>query len=102
MSVGFSSFVEAFPEFREAPKTLVDAKLAEARLQVDPVVWRGKTDLGVSYLAAHLVAISPFGQHARLQPASAKVTRDEALTTYERHYRALVRSVSSGYRVVCT
>jgi hypothetical protein len=102
MAVTFSSFVEAFPEFRKSSKTLVEAKLAEARLQIDPVVWRTKTDLGVSYLAAHLISISPQGQFARLIPKNAKPTRDDALTTYEREYRRLVRSVTSGYRTVCT
>ncbi len=102
MAVGFSSFVKAFPEFAETSKTLVEAKLAEARRRIDPEVWRTKTDDGVSYLAAHLIAMSPQGQHARLVPKNAKVTREDALTTYEREYQAMKREVTSGFRVVCT
>ncbi len=102
MAVGFSSFIVAFPEFRETSKTLVDAKIAEAKLRIDPEVWRTKADLGVSYLAADLLSISAQGQHSRLQPGNAKVTREDALTTYERVYQSMKREVTSGFRVVCT
>jgi hypothetical protein len=100
VTVGFDSFIAAFPEFEKVPKELVDAKIAEAKLEVAASVWGAKTDLGVSYLTAHLLSMSPFGQHARLIPPNAKVTREDALTTYERRYRALVRQVASGFRVV--
>lgn len=100
MAVDFDSFIGAFPEFRRVEKGLVDAKLAEARLQVDASVWGSKADLGVSYLAAHLIALSPFGQHARLVPPTAKATREDVLTTYERQFEAMKRQVTSGFRVV--
>lgn len=100
MAVDGDSFREAFPEFDKAPVTLIDAKLAEARLQIDAAVWLHLADLGASYLAAHLIAISPFGQHARLVPPNAKANREDALTTYEREYRRLQRIVTSGFRVV--
>ncbi len=100
MAVDFSTFVEGFPEFGEAPVSLVNAKLAEARLQVDAEVFGDKTDLAVTYLAAHLLSMSSFGQHSRLVPPNSKATREDALTTYEREFRRLVRSVTSGFRVV--
>lgn len=99
MAVTYDSFIEAFPEFEEAKKKLVEAKIAEATRRVDPEVFRTKADDAIGYLAAHLLSMSPFGQHARLIPKNAKPTRDDALTTYEREYRALVRSVASGFRV---
>jgi hypothetical protein len=99
VAVDFTSFTNAFPEYKKTSVPLVDAKLAEARLQVDSEVWGTKTDLGVSYLAAHLLAMSSHGQHARLVPANAKATREDALTTYEREYQRLLRSVASGFRV---
>jgi len=80
--------------------SLVEAKIAEAVLQVDDGVWGDKTDLGVSYLACHLLSMSSFGQHTRLQPASAKVGRTDAITTYEREYQRIKSTVASGYRVV--
>ncbi len=99
MAVGFSSFIVAFPEFSKAPKTLVEAKLAEARRSIDTAVFGGKADDAISYIAAHLLSMSSFGQHSRLIPRTAKATRDEALTTYEREYRRLVRQATSGFRV---
>jgi len=90
----------AFPEFAEAPKGLVERKIAEAARQVDREVFGDKADDAIGYLAAHLLSTSPFGQHARLIPKNAKQTRDDALTTYEREYRRLVRSCTSGFRVV--
>jgi phage terminase small subunit len=100
VAVEFETFVDAFPEFRDASQVLVEAKIAEATLQVDPTVFRTKTDLTISYLTAHLLSMSSFGQHSRLIPSNAKATRDEALTTYEREYRRLVRAHTSGFRVV--
>lgn len=99
MTVTFDSFVGGFPEFKGTPKTLVEAKIAEAKLMVDAEVFRGKTDLGVSYMTAHLLSFSAHGQHARLQPKNAKVTREDALTTYERMFRRIQRTVTSGFRV---
>lgn len=100
MAVSYETFVEGFPEFAKAPKTLVDRKIVEASRLVDREVWRDKADDGISYLAAHLLSMSPFGQHARLVPPNSKVTREDALTTYERQYLALRRMVASGFRVV--
>jgi len=99
MAVGFSSFVVTFPEFAETSKELVDAKLVEARLRCSEAVFGDKYDLAVSYLAAHLLSSSPMGQHARLVPANAKVTREDALTTYERMYLQIRRECVVGIRV---
>lgn len=100
MAVNYETFIEGFPEFAEVEKPYVERKIAEATRQVDTAVWRDKADDGISYLAAHLLALSPFGQNARLVPPNAKATRDEALTTYEREYQRMVRMVASGFRVV--
>lgn len=100
MTVTFDSLVSGFPEFGAAPIDLVEAKIAEAVMQIDAGVWGAKTDLGVSYLACHLLSMSSFGQHSRLQPQSAKVGRTDAITTYEREYQRLKSMVVSGYRVV--
>ena len=100
MTVTFDSLIGGFPEFEAAPIALVEAKIAEAVLQIDAEVWGAKTDLGVSYLACHLLSMSSFGQHSRLQPANTKVGRTDALTTYEREYQRIKSSVASGFRVV--
>jgi hypothetical protein len=66
MAVTFDTFVASFPEFRPATPALVDAQIAKAVAQIDASVWGAKADLGVELLTAHLLAISPFGQQARL------------------------------------
>lgn len=100
MALDADGFRLRFPEFDRTPTELVDAKLAEAELEIDRTVWGTKADLGVGYLAAHLLSIAPTGQHARLVPRNAKATREDALTTYERQYKRLLKMVSSGFRIV--
>lgn len=99
MAIGVDGFLTRFPEFKRTDLDLVQAKLDEAELLIDRTVWGTKSDLGVGYLAAHLLASAATGQNARLVPPNAKATREDALTTYERQYRMILRTVSSGFRV---
>ena len=95
MAVTPASFKAARPEFRQLTDTQVQAALDEAALLVDTEVWGDRTDMGVSYRAAHLLALSPHGKAARL------ITRgNEGDTLYNREFRRLQRVVGSGYRVV--
>lgn len=84
------TFINSFPEFKLAPIGYVQAKLAEAARQIDVNTWGDKAPDGQGYLAAHLMALSPFGN-------TAKLTADST-TTYELHYRRLLQIVSCGYR----
>ncbi|MCK6585954.1 MAG: DUF4054 domain-containing protein [Polyangiaceae bacterium] len=93
MALDRATFRARFPEFNTADDAYVDAKLAEALLQIDASVWGTKADLGQGYLAAHLLAVSPFGQQARL---SSK----EGETTYHKVWASLRNSVASGFRVI--
>lgn len=99
MAIGHTEFVASFPAFRKTDKAVVEAKLAEARRLIDTAVWGTLADDGIGYLAAHLLAMMPGGEHARLVPRNAKPVRGEALTTYERQYKKLQRTVASGFRV---
>lgn len=88
-----SSFLVSFPEFSDggAPQmALAQAKLDEAALQIDPAVWGVRTNLGHGYLTAHLLAMSPMGN-------TAKLIKNDT-TTYEIHYLRLVRIVTAGLR----
>lgn len=89
MAVTVESFMAGNPEFSKTPQGLIAAKLAEAVLEVDPVIWGRLTDTGVTYLTAHKLALSPFGQNARL------VAKD-GTTTYQTHYKRLVGIVAIG------
>lgn len=93
MSVTVDSFLASYPEFRSAERDLLQAKLDAAEPQVDSEVWGDKTDQGVELTAAHLLAISPFGQNARL------VAKDGS-TTYSKRLREMQLQVTGGYRLI--
>lgn len=72
---------DAFPEFREADADLLSSRLGAAIRRVDALVWGSMWQDGVLMLAAHLLAISPYGMNARL---SAKDGSSTYLAEYER------------------
>lgn len=79
------------------PQAQVQANLNAASLEIDQSVWGPKADQGQAFLTAHKLALSPFGQNARMVIKDQKGF--DLTTTYQVHYKALVRQVSSGYRV---
>ena len=59
-----ADFLVRFPEFY--PKEdLVESKLEEALLQLNPEVYGDSMDLAQGYLAAHLLSINPLSKNAR-------------------------------------
>jgi Protein of unknown function (DUF4054) len=87
------SFFARYPEFVArgfgSNAALVGAVLAEAAVQLSRPVWGPLYDAGHGLLTAHLLAISPFGQQARM---AAK----DGVTTYWRRYQQLVEMVACG------
>ena len=84
-----------FPEFDSASDTLVDGFLAQAWRRIDEEVWGEKADDGHGLLTAHLLALSPHGQMARLtQKDVAKTT-----STYGLEFGKLEEQVACGIRV---
>lgn len=92
MALLYTSFIAKFPEFANATQALVQKHLDDALLEIDPAVWGPKADAGQGFLAAHTLALSPFGQGVRL-------VQKDGTTTYNVHYKRLQRQVSSGGRV---
>jgi len=93
MSWSVAAFKGEFPEFAATDDPIVAAALVRAEQRVDPIVWGEKTDQGVAYLAAHLLALAPFGQNARLASNSGT-------SIYHEEFRRLQREVAAGYRVI--
>lgn len=97
MSLTLAAFIVRFPEFTAADAGLVQAKLDEADRQIDRTVWDDPGlahllgDDGQGYLAAHLLALSPFGN------AAAMVAKDGS-TTFEKHYKRLQIAATCGLR----
>lgn len=97
MAVSAQDLFARYPEFADAraPTDMVNATLATATVQVRPEVWGVLTDEGIIQLTAHLLAISPWGQQARLAATDGE-------TTYGKRYRELQQSVTCGLaRLAC-
>jgi len=93
LAVTYATFLVRFPEFAQAPQTLVEASLADAELMVDRDVYGAKADMAVGFYAAHLVATNPLGEMARLDKKSDR-------TTYLVHFERVRRSIGTGFRVI--
>jgi hypothetical protein len=95
-----------FPEANGVSDILVGAMLAAAALELDTSVWGAfgvvgglmtKTDQGQMYLAMHKLAMSPFGQNAKLMVDGKKVGYRK--TSYGCEFMLLMTQVTSGHRV---
>ncbi len=86
-----STFIVSFPEFSGIDSALITLKLAEAELCIDRVLWATRADAGQGYMAAHLLATSPFGN------GTATVQKDGS-TRYEKNFARLARIVTGGIR----
>jgi len=96
MAVTAVSLVARYPEFEDAVTAypaMVDACIAEAALMVDGNVYGDKADMAVTSYAAHLIALNPIGELARLDKKSDK-------TTYLIHFTNIKKSVAAGFRVL--
>lgn len=92
MAVDNATFLARFPEFTPATTAMVTAALGEAVRNVDESVFGDKTEDACFWKAAHLLAISPFGQQARM-------VSKEGDTTYGKYFNMLAKSVTPGFRV---
>jgi hypothetical protein len=92
------AFLTRFPEFKSADTALVMANLNDAALMIDSGVWGVQAAVGHGFLTAHRLALSPFGQQARLVLSDKKGGAPK--TTYKAHYDELCRIVGSGFRVL--
>lgn len=95
-----------FPEANGVSDVLVTSMLAAAFLELDTSVWgpfgisgglMTAADQGQLYLAMHKLAVSPFGQNAKMMVNGKKV--GYARTTYGEEFKLLQYQVTSGYRV---
>ncbi len=92
MTVTRASFLARYAEFANAEDALVDVLLEEATQRTPERIWGRHTDAGIRYLAAHLMACSPFAAELKL------VARDGS-STYSRERTSLEGIVGSGFRV---
>lgn len=99
-----------FPEFNGVSDALCQSMLNAADLEIDKFIWGdygtttlARADQGQLYLACHKLAVTPFGQNAKMVQPTGKQGWVSAAgwgrTTYGQEYFLLLRSVSAGYRV---
>lgn len=83
------SFLARYPEFSEdrAPTDLVQDALDRAARAVSGEDWGSQLDDARGEYAAHLLAVSPWGQQARLSDPKSEAT------TYLRQFKKRQRSV---------
>jgi hypothetical protein len=79
--------------FAAASDELIAEVLADAARQMNPLVWGAHFDPGIKQLAAHLLAVSPGGQFARL------VSKDGA-TTFLTEFNRMRAQLLIGDRVI--
>jgi hypothetical protein len=91
--VDLPGFRARFPEFRTADDTLVSACLAAAAGETDSGEFGAAYDEAHGLLAAHKLAISPFGQAARM-------VSDKGQTTYMAEREAVTSRVITPLTVV--
>ena len=93
MAVTSADILAEFPEFADVTPTDIDFKIADAVGRINAAVWGDLTDQGVKYLTCHLLAVGPLGEQAKLET-------EEGGTVYFQTYKRLMKSVTSGCRVV--
>jgi hypothetical protein len=96
MSVTAATLVARYPEFGAAVSDypdMVDACIAQATEMVDATVYSTKADHAIKALAAHLIAINPMGEMARLDKKGTK-------TVYLLQYEQLRKMPGAGFRVI--
>ena len=93
MAVDKTTLRARFPEFTNTPDSLVDASIADAKLMVDSVYYGTRYDMAVTYYAAHLIAVNPLGEMARLD-------KKADTTTYWLLFESVKRATGTGFRVI--
>lgn len=88
-----TTFRARWPEFATLADSQVQANLTAAARRCDSRVFGDDTDEAVGYLAAHLLAMSPGGQQARLEGK-------EGTTTYYAEWQRLARQRAGGPWVI--
>ena len=89
MAVTVQRFQKAFPEFKETEYQLIQQKLNQAILRLNATVFGDFLDDSVMLLTAHLLAISPMGEKARLN-------KDMSDTIYNRELKQIKKEVTIG------
>ena len=90
MALSLSTFRARFPEFQSQPDATLQDAINRGAAQSDSTIFGDLVDEATGYLAAHFLALSPFGQQARLSGPTES-------TTYYLHWRRLATKKAAGW-----
>jgi len=93
MTVLAADLIAAYPEFADTPTAQITAAIESAAGRLDSRIYGTEYDQAVKLQACHLLAVSPFGQQARL----VSETGD---TTYQTSLNRLTRQRAGGPFVI--
>lgn len=96
MTVSISTMKSMHPEFSAVPDSVVGTALSDALSEMDLRVWGELAARGQRLLAAHLLAMSPYGAQSGLRAGSGS----NQTSIYWSQYDDLRRRVGTAYRVV--
>lgn len=84
------TFKARFPEFSRLPDPTIKDAIARGTARTNSTVMGDQTDEAIGYMAAHLLALSPYGQQARLSEPGK-------MTTYYQHWYDIAQYKAVGY-----
>ena len=90
MALPITTFRARFPEFQSLPDATVQDAINRGAAQSDSTIFGDLVDESTGYLAAHFLALSPYGQQSRLSNATES-------TTYMLHWRRLATKKAAGW-----
>lgn len=79
-----ASFMQRYPEFATMDAALVTSAIAEATAYVDPALAPIDADRGIGLKTADILALSPFGQTARMQSKDGSTTYGKQFAEWAR------------------
>jgi len=86
-------FQNRFPEFKETDAVQVQRALEDSQGTLDATTWGDRLEQGIAYQAAHLLAMSPLGEQAKL-------SLEKRGTIYGQRFEMLKRIVATTPTVI--
>lgn len=78
----YAEFIVQFPEFSKAGEALVQAHLDAATACTSEAAFGDLYSQAIAYLAAHMLAMSPFSQQMRIDKSSGSSTYGDFYKSY--------------------
>lgn len=86
------AFLERFPEFKTAG-LLITAALTDAATRVNAVTYGDAREVAIQWMAAHILAVSPYGRSQRL-------VNDDGTTNYLKEFEKIKAENTPGMIVL--